>query len=40
MKAFNIIDNIKENDNKLICGFMKIAETGKGRILLPGFKVA
>jgi hypothetical protein len=39
-KAFNIINNIKENDNKLICGFMKVAETGKGRIILPGFKAA
>lgn len=40
MKAFNVINNIKENDNKLICGFMKVAETGIGRIILPGYKAA
>lgn len=40
MKAFNVINHVKENDNKLICGFMKVAETGKGRIILPDYKAA
>ena len=40
VKSLNILNQVKENDNKLICGFMKIEQTGKGRILIPLSKAA
>ena len=40
VKSMNILKQVKENNNKLICGFIKIEQTGKGRTLILLSKAA